>query len=145
MSEEQCNPNTLVTKEGVESLNISGSILIRLSPLLAAIDLSDLHIIKLLVENGADATHAPRYGLLRLPLQRAAEIGNFEVVEYLISQGVLADENQFYSGGTALQLAALSGHVGIATYLLDQVPIQTSHQLQGMLALPLKQQQNGVV
>lgn len=76
-------------------------------------------MIRLLVENGADVDHGPRLGLIRTPLQRAAEIGNFEAVEYFLDMGAPVDSAPFYSGATPLQLAALGGYVGIATLLLE--------------------------
>ncbi|OAL46366.1 hypothetical protein IQ07DRAFT_590526 [Pyrenochaeta sp. DS3sAY3a] len=99
--------------------NEKGSILCRMSPLLAAVDMEDLHIIRLLVRHGAEVDHAPRLGLMRTPIQRAAEIGNFEIVQYLLTHGTSADATPCRNGGTALQLAALQGHVGIASLLIE--------------------------
>ncbi|KAF1365509.1 hypothetical protein EJ07DRAFT_94920 [Lizonia empirigonia] len=58
-------------------------------------------------------------GLLRTPLQRAAEIGDFPIVQYFIAQGATIDTVPVYGSGTALQLAAMSGHVGIARLLIE--------------------------
>jgi hypothetical protein len=100
-------------------LNTRGTVMERISPLLAAIDTENLSMVKFLVENGADINHSFRTGLVRKPLQRAAEIGNFEIVQYLLECGALADGTPCYSGGTALQLTAIGGYVGIAELLLE--------------------------
>jgi ankyrin repeat protein len=100
-------------------LNTRGAFMERRNPLLAAIDTENLSIVKFLVENGADINHSFRTGLVRRPLQRAAEIGNFEIVQYLLECGALADGTPCYSGGTALQLTAIGGYVGIAELLLE--------------------------
>jgi ankyrin repeat protein len=59
-------------------------------------------------------------GVFRTPLQRAAEMGYFDIVQYLIEQGAAIDTVSIHPGGTALQLAALNGFCGIATFLLEQ-------------------------
>ncbi|RYF32576.1 MAG: ankyrin repeat domain-containing protein [Cytophagaceae bacterium] len=56
---------------------------------------------------------------MRTPLQRAAEIGKFDMVQYLLERGAPVDSAPTYSGGTPLQLAAIEGYVGIATLLLE--------------------------
>jgi ankyrin repeat protein len=58
-------------------------------------------------------------GLSRTPLQRAAEIGDFQMVEFFIENHAIVDGKPAFGGGTALQLAAMSGHVGIATLLIE--------------------------
>jgi hypothetical protein len=100
-------------------LNARGTYMGRMSTLLAAIDTENLSMVKFLVENGADINHSFRTGLIRRPLQRAAEIGNFEIVQYLLQCGAPADCAPCYSGGTALQLTAIGGYVGIAELLLE--------------------------
>lgn len=90
------------------------------TPLLAAIRKSSLEMIKILVEFGATIEDARKSGQTRTPLQRAAELGHFDIVKYFIEQEALIDTTPAYSGGTALQLAAMSGHVGIATLLLEK-------------------------
>ncbi|KAF2034443.1 ankyrin [Setomelanomma holmii] len=76
-------------------------------------------MVQLLVENGAEIDHGPRLGLIRTPLQRAVEIGKFDMVQYLLKRGAPVDSAPFYSGGTPLQLAAIGGYVGVATLLLE--------------------------
>jgi ankyrin repeat protein len=91
----------------------------RRNPLLMAIDCEDLSMIQLLIESGAEVDSPRRLGLLRTPLQRAAETGKFEIVKFLLHQGAIVDQGPFYNGATALQLAAIGGYVGIAKLLLE--------------------------
>jgi hypothetical protein len=112
------NPNALVCQEKAWD-SPGGSELHRATPLLAAIDMGDLTMVQQLLATGAASDHPPQQGLLRTPLQRASEVGNFEVVRHLLNYGVPVDSTPCYSGGTPLQLAAMSGHVGIATLLLE--------------------------
>jgi ankyrin repeat protein len=100
-------------------LNARGTFMKRISPLLAAIDTENLSMVKFLVENGADINHSFRTGLVRRPLQRAAEIGHFEIVQCLLERGAPVDCTPCYSGGTPLQLTAIGGYVGIAELLLE--------------------------
>jgi ankyrin repeat protein len=116
------NANTYVSYNGWitgDGTNTSQSWLPRVSPLLAAIDMQSLPIVQLLVEHGAEVDYKRKHGISRTPLQRAAENGEFDIVRYLVAQGALVDTRPVYSGATALQLAAMSGYVGIATFLLE--------------------------
>lgn len=118
--EHGCNPNALVTYDRFKGQTSKHTILQRLSPLLMAIELDNLSVMHLLIEGGASADHRSRFGLIRSPLQRAAELGDSEAVSYLLERGAPVDSEPFYSGGTPLQLAALSGHVGIAALPIDK-------------------------
>jgi ankyrin repeat protein len=113
------SPNACVAHDGLKLLKHVDSWIPRVTPILAAIDIQSLALVRLLVENGAEIGHTRRCGTLRTPLQRASEIGNFDIVRYLVGQGAPVDTVPVHSGGTALQLAAMSGHVGIATFLLE--------------------------
>jgi hypothetical protein len=116
------NPNSRVSYVGwvTKDRKTSGkSWLPRVSPLLAAIDIQSLPIVQLLVERGAEIDYKRKHGISRTPLQRAAENGEFDIVRYLVAQGALVDTRPVYSGATALQLAAMCGYVGIATFLLE--------------------------
>jgi ankyrin repeat protein len=111
------NPNALVTYdrlEGKENYRME-----RASPLLAAIHVGNLSIVEALIRAGAMVDYKQRFGLVRTPLQRAAENGKFDIVKYLIEQGAVIDTVPASRGGTALQLAAMNGYVGIATLLLE--------------------------
>jgi uncharacterized membrane protein len=59
-------------------LNAKGTTMKRAITLLAAIDAENLSMVRLLAEDGADVNHSFNPGLVRIPLQRAAEIGNVE-------------------------------------------------------------------
>jgi ankyrin repeat protein len=117
------NPNALVVFEGLSDRTprvVGYSALMRLTALLVAIDVGSLALVRLLVERGADVNRRLDMGLSRNPLQRAAEIGDFEMVEFLIRNAAILDAEPAFGGGTALQLAAMSGHVGIATLLIER-------------------------
>ncbi|KAH7371717.1 hypothetical protein BKA66DRAFT_182043 [Pyrenochaeta sp. MPI-SDFR-AT-0127] len=113
------NPNSLVSYDDFDVLEHIDSRLTRVSPLLAAIDKQNLNIVKILVENGAEIDYTKNLGLLRTPLQRAAEIGNFDITRYVVDQGAHIDTKPVGNGGTALQLTAMNGYVGIAKLLLE--------------------------
>jgi hypothetical protein len=114
------------------NVSLDGALLTRSTSIIAAIDTKNLTMVRLLVQKQsdvhnpprlgllADINHSPRLGLLRTPLQRAAEIGCFDIVRYLVEQGAEIDLAPCYGGGTALQLAAMQGHVGIAAFLLER-------------------------
>jgi hypothetical protein len=116
--EEGSNSQSLICYDGFPEEHNRGAYLRRLSPLLAAIDLQNLPLVQLLVEYGAPVNPGPTQGLLRSPLQRAAEVGCFEIAKYLLSCNAPVDDSPFYSGGTPLQLAALSGHYEISELLI---------------------------
>jgi hypothetical protein len=116
------DPNTVVAFDGLlkhTTRSASNSVLLRMTPLLVAIDVGDYDTVLFLVNNGADINRDLRLGLLRTPLQRASEVGDFEMVRYFISQNAKIDTAPVYGGGTALQLAAMSGHLGIARLLVQ--------------------------
>ncbi|KAF2273211.1 ankyrin [Westerdykella ornata] len=77
-------------------------------------------MVKLLVERGAEVNYARKWNFRRTPLQRAAENGNFDIVQYLVNQGAIIDTVPVYSGGTAFQLAAMNEYVGIPTFLRER-------------------------
>lgn len=97
----------------------TNSVISRVTALLVAIDLGRRSMIELLLRYGATIDRVLDMGLLRTPLQRAAAIGDFDIVKYLIEKGATIDTVPAYGGGTALQLAAMSGHVGIARLLIE--------------------------
>jgi hypothetical protein len=121
LADDGCNPQALVCYHGFSEDydHKRGAYLLRLSPLLAAIDVKNLRIVQLLVEKGAPVAPGPTQGLLRSPIQRAAEVGCLEIVKYLLSCNAPVDDAPFYSGGTPLQLAARSGHETISNFLLE--------------------------
>jgi ankyrin repeat protein len=92
----------------------------RMTCLMYAITLDSLKTVQKLHQAGADISLPAEWGITRTPLQAAAEAGSREIVEYLLSKGVSANEPPaLRAGATALQLAAIAGNVGIASVLLD--------------------------
>jgi ankyrin repeat protein len=117
------DPSALVAFAGLSDRTprvVEYSALMRLTALLVAIDLGSLAMVRFLVERGADVNRKLDMGLSRNPLQRAAEIGDFQMVQFFIENNAIVDAEPAYGGGTALQLAAMSGHVGIATLLIER-------------------------
>jgi len=117
--EHRASPNAFVSFDGLRMLKHIKSHMQRVTPLLAAIDVQSLPLVKILVEHGAELQYTRNMGISRTPLQRAAETGSFDIVEYLVDQGAIIDTTPVYSGGTALQLAAMNGFCGIAAFLLE--------------------------
>ncbi|KAF6515501.1 hypothetical protein HZS61_005407 [Fusarium oxysporum f. sp. conglutinans] len=80
-----------------------------------------MELVLLLLEAGADVNEHDRdIKSSRSPLQQAAELGNSEMIECLLKAG--ADVNllpALENGATALQFAAINGHLGIAKRLLE--------------------------
>lgn len=114
------NPNAYVSFDGLKMLEHIKSHIQRVTPLLAAIDVQSLPLVEILVEHKAELQYTRNMGITRTPLQRAAETGSFDIVEYLVDQGAIIDTIPVYSGGTALQLAAMNGFCGIAAFLLER-------------------------
>jgi ankyrin repeat protein len=112
-----CDPNGIVLSssqrrndEGVE---------VRMTALVAAVGTNDQSLVRLLLQSGADINFPAKGSVKRTPLQRAAELGLYEMVEYLIRLD--ADVNAApapRNGGTALQLAALKGNLRAVSVLL---------------------------
>ena len=115
----RASPNAYVSFDGLKMLKHVKSHVQRVSPLLAAIDVQSLPLVKILVEHGAELQYTRNMGITRTPLQRAAETGCFDIVEYLVSRDASIDTLPVYSGGTALQLAAMNGFCGITAFLLE--------------------------
>jgi ankyrin repeat protein len=113
------NANTCVAYNGLKLPKPKKGYIPRVTPLLAAIDMHNLPIVKLLVENGADIDYKRKIGISRTPLQRAAETGKFDIVRYLVDCKAQIDTVPMRSGATALQLASMNGYVGIATFLIE--------------------------
>jgi ankyrin repeat protein len=118
--QNSANANTCITYDGLRSGKHATSFLPRVSPLLGAIAAQNLPIVQLLVSHGAEIDYKRPIGLLRTPLQRAAEIGDLAIVQYLVEQGAIIDTPPMNCGGTALQLAAMTGYVGIVSFLLER-------------------------
>jgi ankyrin repeat protein len=114
------NPNACITYDSLKLGKHATDLLPRVSPMLSAISAQNLPMVKILAEHGAELDYKRNIGLLRTPLQRAAEIGDFDIVRYLVDQGAIVDTPPMNCGGTALQLAAMTGYVGIVSFLLKR-------------------------
>ena len=90
----------------------------RENALSVAITARNISMVRLLFEFRVDVNSTVSN---RTPLQMAAAMGNFELVQLLLDNG--ADVNlppTKFTGATALQLAATRGYVGIAALLLEK-------------------------
>ena len=93
----------------------------RETALLVAIDTKDIRKVQLLVDARANVNWPATKGVKRTPLQKAAEVGSFEITQLLIKHGGLVNNEPAVRGGaTALQLAAIGGYIGIALLLLEK-------------------------
>ncbi|GAQ40235.1 hypothetical protein AKAW_10302 [Aspergillus niger] len=89
------------------------------SILCAAVSTGNRHIVKILLDAGADVNRPVSSHYRRTALQAAVEDGSVQIVDMLLDAG--ADPNQCaaeFRGGTALQFAAIKGYIGIARKLL---------------------------
>lgn len=118
--EHGADPSAYIAAFGTLHMTDRSSFLPLVTPLLAAVNQHNLPMVRLLVNFGAMVEDTRRSGLTRTPLQRAAELGQFNIVKYFIDRKARVDTIPTYSGGTALQLAAMNGHVGIAALLLEK-------------------------
>ena len=107
------NPNSIVQY----SINFPYG---REAALLTAIGTKDIQKVQLLIDAGADVNRPATKGVKRTPLQRAAEIGSFQIARILIDNGGLVNAQPAWRGGAnAIQLAAIGGYIGIAELLLE--------------------------
>ncbi|KAK7427000.1 hypothetical protein QQZ08_006427 [Neonectria magnoliae] len=85
------------------------------NPLIEPIQDHNKELVVVLLEAGAGVNEHNRnlYGS-RSPLQSAAEVGDLDIVGAEVNAPPAKD-----AGGTALQLAAIKGHLGLAKLLLD--------------------------
>jgi hypothetical protein len=91
-----------------------------MTALLTAIHTQNIDLVKLLLSFGAEVNTQTTRGLIRTPLQLAAELGCLEIVQLLIKEGAQVNASPARrAGGTALQLAAISGNCNIAAELLS--------------------------
>ncbi|PMD60174.1 ankyrin [Hyaloscypha bicolor E] len=73
--------------------------------LLVAVKVQKIDKVQLLVEMGADVNRSTVLGVKRTPLQKAAEVGDFRISEYLINRGA--------------DFACIYGYAGIVDLLLQ--------------------------
>ena len=81
-----------------------------------AISANDFERTKLLVEQGADKDEEIKG---QTPLRKACQVGNLEVVQYLVQQGFKMETNHEW-GWTPLFDAILNDHPHVVSYLLEQ-------------------------
>ena len=92
---------------------------VRVTAFLAAIGTKKPSTVELFIKYEADVNFSTRGPVKRTPLQRAAEIGNMEIVELLYNHGAEVNAPAARrSGGTALQLAAFGGYIPVVCKLL---------------------------
>jgi ankyrin repeat protein len=113
------DPNAYITNDGYCGYEYRAKLSPRTSPILAAIKVGSLVKVAKLVESGAKIGPIREHGPTQTPLQRAVELGEFDIMQYLVEQGAPIDTVPVYAGATALQLAAIEGYIGLATYLLE--------------------------
>lgn len=77
-----------------------------------------LPVVRLLLEHGADASHAANGLELDTPLLAAAKAGSEEAVRLLLEAGADVNTKNRYQE-TALTLAAAEGHTQVVSVLLD--------------------------
>lgn len=109
------DPNSVVLREKSDGGHF------HLTALLVAIETKNTATVKLLISFGASVNFPATRGVKRTPLQQAAEVGAYDILQILLGHG--ADVHAppaAQGGGTALQLAAIGGFVGIATVLLEK-------------------------
>ena len=116
----QCTPQTVVAKLPVSRDNRRPGAMI--TALLAAIGARNLPMVRLLSRREDADVNTPAFSRVkRTPLQRSAEVGSLDLVEFFYGSG--ADVNAppaKVGGATALQLAAQGGFTAIVIYLLSK-------------------------
>jgi ankyrin repeat protein len=91
------------------------------SILLGPIGSGNIKLLKELVDAGSDVNdYNATIESSRSPLQLSTELGDLDMVHYLLEkQAEVNSPPSFSGGGTALQFAAIGGYMGIANLLLD--------------------------
>ena len=88
--------------------------------LLTAVETEDKRLVELLIKYGADVNQPAEFGIVRTPLQMAAEKGSMNMLKLLLSHRANVNGKPSYKGGgTAFQLAAIFGDCHIAGELLN--------------------------
>jgi len=90
-----------------------------LTPLLAAIEDSNLPILEILIQGGADV-NSVRIINGTTPLLRAAELGNITIVKPLVENGAKLDFQNLKSGKHSLIVACEKDHGLVVAYLIQQ-------------------------
>ena len=118
-----CDPNGIVLEDDLIPQKEYECRQVRLSrerAIVAAIGTQRSSMVELLINHRAKVNF-PTFGPInRTPLQRAAELGNIEIVTLLINNGADINAQAAHRrGGTSLQLAAIGGYIPVACKLLN--------------------------
>ncbi|KAI1390063.1 ankyrin [Hypoxylon trugodes] len=106
---------------GIVSMELSRIFNYKQSAILDAIETKNVEVVQLLLRYGARVNEPARQGLIRTPLQKAAEMGSLEIVHLLLGQKAEVNAAPaLNNGATALQLAAISGNCTIAALLIER-------------------------
>ena len=131
-----CHPNDVVSETRV--FVGQGYVRLRITGLLAAIDLRNTSMVELFIRYGADVNFPTQGPVKRTPIQKAAEVASLDIIELLFNHGANINAPPAERrGGTALQLAAISGYMPIACWLLSHGadPNGLSSKVNGRTAL----------
>ncbi|KAL8387073.1 hypothetical protein RB599_002315 [Gaeumannomyces hyphopodioides] len=90
--------------------------------LLQAVATNHIGLVELLIEKGADVNQRTVGRIVKTPLQKAAELGYLDILKLLLDHGadVNAPAAAKRGGGTAIQMAAISGNCAVACELLER-------------------------
>jgi ankyrin repeat protein len=132
----KCTPQSIVSELEGSSDGRPGPMI---TALLAAVSTKSMSVVQLLSQHEDAVIDFPASGRIkRTPLQRAAEVGDLDLVKFFYGSGANVNAPPARIGGaTALQLAAKGGYTAIVLYLLSkgaQVDAPRAH-IDGMTAL----------
>lgn len=115
----RCTPQTVVARLKDFDRGPPGPMI---TALLAAVGTKNIPMVRLLSRREDADIDFPASGRIkRTPLQRAAEIGSLDLVEFFYGSGADVNAPPAREGGaTALQLAAQGGFTAIVVYLLSK-------------------------
>ena len=127
----ECTPQTVVARLADLHLKHGSSSIVSqscrqpgamITALLAAVGTKNMTVVRLLSRREDADIDFPASGRIRrTPLQRAAEIGSLDLVEFFYGLGADVNARPARVGGaTALQLAAQGGFTAIVVYLLSK-------------------------
>ena len=101
LQEGHCSPDAVVAQ--VRNLDSDDEQQLRITALLAAMGTRNASMVKKLIKHGANINLPARSVIKRTPLQRAAEIGDMEIVQLLLDHGAEVNAAAVQrQGGTAL-------------------------------------------
>jgi uncharacterized protein len=86
--------------------------------LMWAISEKHASVVRILAENGADVNARSKAGFT--PLLFAARVGDIESARILVAAGANVNDTDAATSASALVVATVRGHTGLAAFLLDQ-------------------------